>query len=81
MNTYFKTIALIFAAALPVALSAESFGVNLPSLINTSHMFGAFVVALTLLTMSADYRSTKPLRRARLATPAELDKASLRLAA
>lgn len=81
MNTIFKTTALLLAAALPVAFSAESFGVTLPTALNTSHMFGVFVFALTLLTMAADYRKAKPLALTATGAALPTSKASLRLAA
>ncbi len=61
MNTFLKTLAIILAAATPLAFSAESLGVLLPAPFDTSHAFGAFVIAFTLLTLSADYRPSKPL--------------------
>ena len=70
MNTILKTLSLILAAAIPVAFSAESNGFDLPVAFNTGHLFGAFVVALTLLTLFSDYRSAKPLRLYRSAATA-----------
>jgi hypothetical protein len=81
MNTTFKTIAAILAAGLPAAFGAETLGVPLPDVINTAHAFGAFVFAVTLLTLFADYTPRKPLGAAvSVAQPAER-KAVLRLAA
>lgn len=61
MNTLLKTIALITAAGFPAAFSAESFGFSLPTYVDAPHMFGAFVIALTVLTLLSDYAETKPL--------------------
>ncbi len=80
MNTFLKTLAIILAAATPLALSAESLGVMLPAPFDTSHAFGAFVIAFTLLTMSTDYRSSKPLVATATASVPTL-RSELRLAA
>lgn len=79
MNTFFKSTALVLAAAFPAAFCVESLGLTLPSAFNTAHMFGAFVIALTLLTMSTEYRTRKPLRV--LASVGATPRSNLRLAA
>ncbi len=56
MNTFLKTVALLLAAGIPVAFSAETNGVALPAALNTSALFGSFVVTLIVLTMFSDYR-------------------------
>lgn len=83
MNTLLKTIATLFAAGFPVAFSAESFGVSLPELFNAAHMFGAFVVAVTLLTMLTDYTEPKALgaRRTPVTAGAPAQRTVLPLAA
>ena len=75
MNTRIKSLALILACALPAALAAEALGLPLSNAVNTPFLFGAFVTALTLVTLFNDYRAPKPLTVA--ATP----KSVLRLAA
>lgn len=56
-----KAVPFVLAATLPASLAAQTLGVAVPSLIDATHLFGAFVVTLTLLTLSADYRAQKPL--------------------
>ena len=79
MNTFLKSLALILTAAVPVAFSVESLGLSLPTPVNTAHLFGAFVVVLTLLTLLADYGARKPLTV--LSRCCALPRAALRLAA
>jgi len=82
MNTLLKITSLLLVAAIPAAFTAEAYGFVLPTAIDTAHLFGAFVVSLTLLTMFADYAGLKPVgnaRRAALAVAAP--KSVLRLAA
>ena len=82
MNTILKTFALLLAAGVPAAFGAESFGVVLPSVVNTSSLFGAFVLVLTLLTVLADYRPLPALRAPRRSSAlANTPRSVLRLAA
>ena len=66
MNTSFKTIVFVFAIGLPVSLFAQLCGATLPSVIDSSHMFVAFVFSGILLTAFSDY-SRRPQSVASLA--------------
>ena len=62
MKNSLQAISLLLAASIPGTILAESLGARLPVALDTEHVFGAFVVAVTLLTVLTDYtRSTKPL--------------------
>ncbi len=83
MNTLLKIIALFSAAGLPVAFCAESYGLNVPSALSTSHVFGVFFVALLALTMLADYTGAKVLsvRKTKPGTTTPASRSALALAA
>lgn len=62
MKTSLNVISLILSVGFPSVFLAEFLGANLPSMLDPSHTFNAFVVALTLLTLVSDYsRSAKPV--------------------
>ncbi|WP_146180109.1 hypothetical protein [Opitutus sp. ER46] len=61
MNTILKTLALVLAAAVPAAFTAETNGLNLPAALATGNLLLAFGAVLTVLTMVTDYRVAKPL--------------------
>ena len=83
MNTFLKFASLVLAAGIPAAFTAEAFGLAVPAVINTSHVFTAFVVTLTLLTMLTDYRPRQALVSGRCvaAGATVAARAALRLAA
>jgi hypothetical protein len=78
MKTQIKSFALVLACAFPAALVAETLGVPVSNLVNTSFLFGVFVTGLTLVTLFNDYRTPKPLA---ICTAATSSKSILRLAA
>jgi hypothetical protein len=61
MNTLLKTLAVLFAVALPTIVAADFTGLTLPSFINVSYTFIGFGLTVGLLTVTADYRQVKPL--------------------
>lgn len=82
MNTLLKITSLLLVVAIPTAFSAEAYGINLPDVIDTAHLFAAFVVSFVLLTMLADYSGSKPVGVARrTAVAPAAPKSTLRLAA
>ena len=62
MKTSLKLIALFFAAALPVALAAETAGFDLPAALDPASLIGAFAATLLVLTVLSDYTRTAQRR-------------------
>ena len=61
MKTSLKTISFLLSVGLPATVIADFAGIQLPSALDSAHIFDAFIVALTLLTVVADYsQSAKP---------------------
>lgn len=54
-TSFLSTLALSLAASFPASLVASFAGLHLPTLLDTTHTFGAFVTVLTLHTVCADY--------------------------
>lgn len=62
MKNLLAALSLLFAAGIPGTLLAEFLGLRLPVVLGLEDMVGAFAIAVTLLTVVADYaRPTKPL--------------------
>jgi hypothetical protein len=55
MKTKLQFLPAIFAASVPVALAAESAGLNLPPGLDTLSAFTALLVTLLALTVAGDY--------------------------
>ena len=55
MKTSFTSLALVVAIALPSAVAAATFGADLPHSFGVDEALGLFVLALTGLTLAADY--------------------------
>jgi len=59
MKTTLVHLALFLAVALPVAATADSLGLSLPTAFSPTSLFGALITTFILLTIVADY-SRKP---------------------
>lgn len=81
MNTILKTLAITFAAALPLILGAEFIGVTLPSFVSAWYAFAGFGLSIGALTIVADYQDAKPLKIRPACVVAARDRMSLPLAA
>jgi len=85
MKNFLTLLALGLAAATPAAFILELAGASLPAFVDSSHLFGAGLVAFLALILFADYAeiAAPPVAVAPLLTlpanPGEKD--SLRLAA
>ncbi len=55
MKTSLKYIALSLAVALPTVLAANALGLDLPNALSPTHVFGALVATLAMLTIVSDY--------------------------
>jgi hypothetical protein len=55
MKTKLQFLPAIFATSVPVALAAESAGLNLPPGLDTLSAFTALIVTLLALTVAGDY--------------------------
>ncbi|HUR60620.1 MAG TPA: hypothetical protein VM029_23060 [Opitutaceae bacterium] len=69
MNTILRSISLGLACSLPVALAAQIAGASVPTPVDASHLFLAFVAVMAVETLVADYA---PLRL-RFAAPSASD--------
>jgi hypothetical protein len=67
MKTSLKNICLLLSASFLVTMVAEFFGARMPVMFDPSHMFNAFVIALTLLVFATDY--SQPVRPMVLTRP------------
>ena len=67
MKTSLKNISLLLSASFLVTMVAEFFGARMPAMVDPSHLFNAFVIALTLLVFATDY--AQPVRPTVLARP------------
>jgi hypothetical protein len=81
MNTLLKTLAVLFAASLPLIIAAGFLGVSLPSFINVSYAFTGFAIILGLMTLFADYRPMKSLTAPVLCRQSRSSRSALPLAA
>jgi len=85
MKNFLTTLALVLAAATPAAFIIELAGTALPAIVDSSHLFGAFMLTFLLKILAADYAGVTRTPVA-AATILELpvgaaEKDSLRLAA
>jgi hypothetical protein len=79
-------LALLLAAAAPAAFIIELAGTTLPAIVDSAHLFGAFMLTFLLKIISADYARTGDTVLARSGTMMTLPapsavKSPLRLAA
>ena len=86
MKNSFTSLALVLAVAAPAAFIIELAGFTLPAMVDSTHLFAAFMLTFLLKIMAADYARTSQSLLADhaviLTLPMSQDaKASLRLAA
>ena len=62
MKNPLPALALVLAAATPAAFIIELAGTHLPAIVDSTHLFGAFMLTFLLKLLFADYaRVTRPL--------------------
>lgn len=86
MKNSLTTLALVLAAAAPAAFIIELAGTSLPAIVDSSHLFGAFMLTFLAKILSADYATAAQLQLADPAITGSLPasdavKSALRLAA
>lgn len=62
MKNSFTSLALVLAVAAPAAFIIELAGTRLPAMVDSAHLFAAFMLTFLLKIMAADYaRAGRPL--------------------